>query len=131
LKRQFPLVTPQGGFCWRVLILHDLLDDAQRDTLKSIYQALGVLMERMSYHVVDFLAHGSGALFQREILIHSIDSAFGREPVPPDAVVAGPLERPDEIGFKEGFDLIELLLVFRSQFFVRDWVPLRHPNGRS
>jgi hypothetical protein len=35
-------------------------------------------------------------------------------------MVAGPLERPDEIGFKEGFDLIELLLVFRSQFFIRD-----------
>jgi hypothetical protein len=47
-------VTPQGGSCWRVLILHDLLDVAQRDTLKSVYQALGVPMERMSYHVVDF-----------------------------------------------------------------------------
>jgi hypothetical protein len=56
-------VTPLGGSCWRVLILHDLLDDVQRDTLKSIYQALRVLMERMSYHVVDFLAQGSGALF--------------------------------------------------------------------
>jgi hypothetical protein len=29
-------------------------------------------------------------------------------------MVVGPLESPDEIGFKEGFDLIELLLVFRS-----------------
>jgi hypothetical protein len=66
LKRQFPLVTPQGGSCWRVLILHDLLDNAQRDMLKSVYQALGVLMERMSYHVVDFLAQGSGALFRWE-----------------------------------------------------------------
>jgi hypothetical protein len=35
-------------------------------------------------------------------------------PLPPNAVVVGPLERPDEIDFKEGFDLIELLLVFRS-----------------
>jgi hypothetical protein len=42
--------------------------------------------------------------------------------------VAGPLERPDEIGFKEGFDLIELLLVFRCQFFVRDWVPFDIPT---
>jgi hypothetical protein len=66
LKRQFPLVTPQGRSCWDVLILHDLLDDAQRDTLKSIYQALGVPMQRMSYHVVDFLAQSSGALFRRE-----------------------------------------------------------------
>jgi hypothetical protein len=46
-------------------------------------------------------------------------------------VVLGPLERPDEIGFEEGFDLIEFLFVFRSQFFVRDWVPLRHLNGGS
>jgi hypothetical protein len=46
-------------------------------------------------------------------------------------MVAGPLERPDEIGFKEGFDLIKLLLVFRSQFFIRDWVPLQHPDGGS
>jgi hypothetical protein len=61
-----PLVTPQGGSCWRVLILHNLLDDAQRDTLKSIYQAFGVSMERVSYHVVDFLAQGSGVLFRRE-----------------------------------------------------------------
>jgi hypothetical protein len=38
--------------------------------------------------------------------------------------VAGPLKRPDEIGFKEGFDLIEFLLVFRSQLFMRDRVPL-------
>jgi hypothetical protein len=113
------------------LILHDLLDDAQRDMLKSVYQALGVPMERMSYHVVDFLAQGSGALFRRERYIHPIESAFGREPLPLDVVVAGPLERPDEIGFKEGFDLIEFLLVFRSQFFVRDWVPLRHPNNGS
>jgi hypothetical protein len=52
--------------------------------------------------------------------MHPIESAFRRKPLPPDVVVAGPLERPDEIGFKEGFDLIELLLVFRSQFFVRD-----------
>jgi hypothetical protein len=66
LKRQLPLVTPQGGSCWRVLILHDLLDDAQRDTLKSVYQALRVPMERMSYHVVDFLAQGFGVLFQRK-----------------------------------------------------------------
>jgi hypothetical protein len=49
-------VTPQGGSCWRVLILHDLLDDAQHDMLKSVYQTLGVPMERMSYHVVDFMA---------------------------------------------------------------------------
>jgi hypothetical protein len=46
-------------------------------------------------------------------------------------VVVGPLKRPDEIRFKEGFDLIEFLLVFRSQLFVRDWVPLRHPDCRS
>jgi hypothetical protein len=59
-------VTPQGGSYWRVLILHDLLDDAERDTLKSVYQALRVSMERMSYHVVDFLVQGSGALFRRE-----------------------------------------------------------------
>jgi hypothetical protein len=42
-------------------------------------------------------------------------------------MVAGPLERPDEIGFKEGFDLTELLLVFRSQFFIHDWVPFDIP----
>jgi hypothetical protein len=53
------------------------------------------------------------------------------EPLPPDVVVAGPLKRTDEIGFKEGFDLIEFLLVFRSQLFVRDRVPLRHPGGGS
>jgi hypothetical protein len=29
---------------WEVLIFHDLLDDVQRDTLKSVYQALGVPM---------------------------------------------------------------------------------------
>jgi hypothetical protein len=46
-------------------------------------------------------------------------------------MVAGPLERPDEIGLKEDFDLIDLLLVFRIQFFVRDWVPLRHPDSGS
>jgi hypothetical protein len=63
--------------------------------------------------------------------MHSIESAFGREPLPPDAVVAGPLKRPDEIGFEEGFDLIKFLLVFRSQLFVRDRVSLRHPDGRS
>jgi hypothetical protein len=130
LKRQFPLVTPQGGSCWRVLILHHLLDNVQRDTLKSIYQALRVPMERMSYHVVDFLAQGSGALFRRERYIHPIESAFGREPLPLDAVVVGPLKRPDEIDFEEGFDLIEFLLVFKSQL-VRDRVSLRHPNAGS
>jgi hypothetical protein len=31
-----------------------------------------------------------------------MESAFGREPLPPDVVVAGPLKRPNEIGFKEG-----------------------------
>jgi hypothetical protein len=31
-------------------------------------------------------------------------------------MVAGPLKRPDEIGFKEGFDLIEFLLVFKSLY---------------
>jgi hypothetical protein len=46
-------------------------------------------------------------------------------------MVAGHLKRPDEIGFKEGFDLIEFLLVLRSQLFVRDWVPLRHPDDGS
>jgi hypothetical protein len=66
LKQKFPLVTPQDVSCWRVLILYDVLDDAQCDTLKSVYQALGVPMERMSHHVVDFLAQGSGALFRRE-----------------------------------------------------------------
>jgi hypothetical protein len=63
--------------------------------------------------------------------MHPIESAFGREPLPPDAVVAGPLERPDEIGLKEGFALIELLLVLTSQFFVLDWVPRRHPDSGS
>jgi hypothetical protein len=66
----FEMVIPPcdspGWVCWRVLILHDLLDDAQRDTLKSVYQALRVPMERMSYHIVDFLAQGSGALFRWE-----------------------------------------------------------------
>jgi hypothetical protein len=46
-------------------------------------------------------------------------------------MVVGPLKRLDEIGFKEGFDLIKFLLVFRSQLFVRDRVPLRHPDGGS
>jgi hypothetical protein len=59
-------VNPHGRSCWRVLILHDLLDDAQHDTLKSVYQALGVSMQRMSYHVVDFLAQSSGALLRWE-----------------------------------------------------------------
>jgi hypothetical protein len=63
LIRQLTLVTPQGGSCWRILILHDLLDDAQRDMLKSVYQALRVSMERMSYHIVDFLTQGTGVLF--------------------------------------------------------------------
>jgi hypothetical protein len=124
-------VTPQGGSYWIVLILHDLLYDAQCDTLKSVYQALGVPMERMSYHVVDFLMQGSSALFIWERWNHPIESTFGREPLPPDAVVAGPLKRLDEIGFNEGFDLIKLLLVFRSLFFVRDWVPIRHPDNGS
>jgi hypothetical protein len=44
-------------------------------------------------------------------------------------VMAGPLKRPDENSFKEGFDLIEFLLVFRSQLFVHDRVPLQHPDG--
>jgi hypothetical protein len=131
LKRQFPLVTPQGRSSWGVPILHDLLDDTQRDMLKSVYQALRVPMQRMSYHVVDFLAQSSGALLRWERMIHSIESAFGREPLPPDAVVAGPLKRPDEIDFKEGFDLIEFLLVFRSQLFIRDRVSLRRPDDGS
>jgi hypothetical protein len=38
-------------------------------------------------------------------------------------MVVGPLERPDEISFKESFVLIELLLVLRSQFFIRDCPP--------
>jgi hypothetical protein len=38
------------------------MDDAQRDTLKSVYQALRVPIERMNYHVVDFLTQGSGML---------------------------------------------------------------------
>jgi hypothetical protein len=46
-------------------------------------------------------------------------------------MVAGPLKRPDEIGYGEGFDLIEFLLVFRSQLFIRDQVSLRHPDGGS
>jgi hypothetical protein len=45
-------------------------------------------------------------------------------------VVVGPLKRPDEIDFEEGFDLIEFLLVFKSQL-VRDRVSLRHPNAGS
>jgi hypothetical protein len=61
-----PLVTPQDRSYWGVLILHDLLDDTQCDTLKSVYQALRVSMQRMSYHVVDFLAQSFGALFRRE-----------------------------------------------------------------
>jgi hypothetical protein len=85
--------------------------------LKSVYQALRVPMQRMNNHVVDFLVQSSDAVFRQDRQIHSIESAFGREPLPPDAVVAGPLKRPDEIGFKEGFDLIEFLLVFRSQLF--------------
>jgi hypothetical protein len=66
IETTIPLVTPQDRSCWGVLILHDLLDDTQCDMLKSVYQALGVPMQRMSYHVVDFLAQNSGALFQRE-----------------------------------------------------------------
>jgi hypothetical protein len=81
-------------------------------------------MQRMSYHVVDFLAQSSGVLFRWERYIYSIKSAFEREPLPPDAVVAVPLKRPDEIGFEEGFDLIKFLLVFRSQLFVHDRVSL-------
>jgi hypothetical protein len=46
-------------------------------------------------------------------------------------MVAGPLKRPDVIGFEEGFDLIEFLLVFRSQLLVHDQVSLRHPNNGS
>jgi hypothetical protein len=46
-------------------------------------------------------------------------------------MVAGPLKRPNEISLKEGFDLVEFLLVFRSQLFVCDRVPLRHPDGES
>jgi hypothetical protein len=44
-------------------------------------------------------------------------------------MVAGPLKRPDEIGFREGFDLIEFLLVFRSQLFVRDRFPFDIPTA--
>jgi hypothetical protein len=107
------------------------LDDTERDTLKSVDRALGLPMQRMSYHVVDILAQSSGALFRWERQIHSIESAFSREPLPPDVVVAGPLKRPDEIGFEEGFDLIEFLLVLRSQLFVHDRISLRHPDGGS
>jgi hypothetical protein len=46
-------------------------------------------------------------------------------------MVVCPLTRPDKIEFKEGFDLIECLLVFRGQLFVRDRVPPRRPNGES
>jgi hypothetical protein len=52
-------------------------------------------------------------------------------------VVAGPLERPDEIGFKEGFDLIELLLsyVTGSPFDIPtvevDVVGVEGPTGRA
>jgi hypothetical protein len=66
LEWQFPLVTPEGGSQRGVLILHDLLDDALRDTLKIVHQAFGVPMQRMSYHIVDFLAQSSGALFRQE-----------------------------------------------------------------
>jgi hypothetical protein len=38
-------MTPQGRSRWRVLMLHDLLDHAQRDTLESIHQALRVSMQ--------------------------------------------------------------------------------------
>ena len=44
-------------------------------------------------------------------------------------MVEGPHERLDEIGFEEGFDLIEFLLVFRSQLFVRDRVPFDIPTA--
>src|SRR6185436_16987706 len=36
------------------------------------------------------------------------------------AMVAGPLKRADEIGFQQSFNLIILLLVFRTELFVRD-----------
>ena len=35
-------------------------------------------------------------------------------------MVAGPLEGADEIGFELSFGLIIFLLVFQSQFFIRD-----------
>src|SRR6185369_16495576 len=35
-------------------------------------------------------------------------------------MVVGPLERADEIGFQQSFDLIILLLVFRRELFVCD-----------
>src|SRR6185312_11791978 len=34
-------------------------------------------------------------------------------------MVAGPLERADEIGFQQSFDLIILLFVFRRELFIR------------
>ena len=40
--------------------------------------------------------------------------------LPPDAMVAGPLKRADEIGFQQSFNLIILLLVFRRELFIRD-----------
>jgi hypothetical protein len=66
----------------------------------------------------------------RTVLLPMIRSTL-RTPCASDAVVVGPLKRLDEIGFKEGFDLIKFLLVFRSKLFVCDQVPLRHPDDGS
>jgi hypothetical protein len=44
-------------------MLHDFLDHAQRDTLESVHQALGVPMQRVGHHVVYFLAQSSGTIF--------------------------------------------------------------------
>jgi hypothetical protein len=78
------------------------------------------MMEQMSHHIVDFLMQSPGALFGGHREIHLVKSALEREPLPPDAMVAGPLERVNEVSFKKSFDFIILHLVFSRQLFVRD-----------
>src|SRR6185312_12450040 len=95
----FLCVTPKGWSRWRVLVLDYLLNDAMRHALELVHQALRVPMQRMGHHVVHFLTQGPGMLLWWYRQIHVVESAFRRELLPLNAMVAGPLKRADEIGF--------------------------------
>jgi hypothetical protein len=57
-----------------------------------------VTMVRMSQHIVDFLMQSPRALFRGHREIYLVKSTLRREPLPPDAMVVGLLERADDFG---------------------------------
>jgi hypothetical protein len=76
----------------------DLLDEANGHVTGCIHQALIVTMVRMSQHIVDFLMQSPRALFRGHREIYLVKSTLRREPLPPDAMVVGLLERADDFG---------------------------------